>query len=41
MNRQVSRTLNVLQGIHFPFQFCQVRNYLNLVSQALGKYFDQ
>ncbi|KAM7109352.1 LOW QUALITY PROTEIN: leucine-rich repeat-containing protein 9 [Ciconia maguari] len=35
INSQVSRTLNVLQGIHFQFQFCQDHNYLNLVSQAL------
>ncbi|KAM9239165.1 LOW QUALITY PROTEIN: leucine-rich repeat-containing protein 9 [Leptosomus discolor] len=34
-NQQVSRTLNVLQVIHFQFQLCQVHNYLNLVSQAL------
>ncbi|KAM6392616.1 LOW QUALITY PROTEIN: leucine-rich repeat-containing protein 9 [Pluvialis apricaria] len=35
INSQLSRMLNVLQGIRFQFQFCQVHNYLHVVSQAL------
>ncbi|KAM6069635.1 LOW QUALITY PROTEIN: leucine-rich repeat-containing protein 9 [Theristicus caerulescens] len=41
INSQVSRTLNVLQEIHLQFQFCQDRNYWNLLSQALNLHHNE